>query len=1002
MTGTSPMANPVGRKLRIVIDMQGVQNGSRYRGIGRYTFAFTEALIALCRDRHDVFLAFNSDLPDELPFLISHFKGQIGAQNILLWHPSGIAHYALLENDAHRFASEGLREAALAGLNPDIVIVSSMSEGAGDQTITSVGRFLKDIPTAAIFYDMIPLIYKSTYLQDARLLQWFMEKVDHFSKCDLLLAISESSRREGIEHAGNKPEDVVSISAAISDSFAATKGTPLAALKKKFGITGPYLMYSGATDARKNLNRLIDATAAVDPSVLAKHQMVLAGGMPREHMEELSARVASHPSLNGRVVFTDRVSDDEMIGLYRNAKAFVFPSYHEGFGLPVLEAMAFDIPVIGANAASVPEIIELEEALFDPFSLPDITRSIQRVLTDDPFRQRLAESSKRQFGKFSWEKTALLALDAIEAKAARGELTRSRFSGLSRPEQRQLLVDYLRAVAPSRLIHNNEAVHIARQVVKALPRRRAIFVDISELYVRDSGTGIQRVTRNILDALLTMDLADFEILPVYTRTNNDYYVATDVLARYRNVTAARTKNYLIDPKPGDIFLGLDYHDVLMPARKEAFRRMRLLGVPAYFIIHDLLPQQFKQFFPAEVVENNAQWLRTVAEMNGIIAVTKTVAEDFSSYIVAENEFIADDFKIGWFHNSGDLASRTRVRAELEGPNAFLLNTLREARTFLSVGTIEPRKGQAQLLDAFDLLWQQGSDVHLVLVGKKGWMVDELVKRFNTHPERNKRFFWFDSADDDMLAALYEAATCLVAPSHGEGFGLPLAEAEQFGLPVLARDIPVFREVAPKDTTFFTALDGEKLAIAVTDWLAEDTKPRRKEIGSAAGPVQSHLPQNWTDSAKQILSSIIDGQWHQSLSAPQHFAIKPVDKRLGSHIGKRDEGRLVSGGHGGTLVFGPWLGLAAGKYEVTFRLKILKASGGDGHFKVYAQGGQVDFAYKHVRDLCKVAMDEKLVTLEISLPKAFSDVELNVMLDEGMILELMSIEIQRLGNVRPGH
>nr|WP_278254216.1 glycosyltransferase family 1 protein [Sphingobium sp. BYY-5] len=824
-----------------------------------------------------------------------------------------------------------------------------------------------------------------------------MEKVDHFSECDLLLAISESSRREGIEYVGKNPDDIVTISAAISETFATTQGTPLNVLKKKFGITGPYLMYSGATDARKNLNRLIDAMAEIDPAVLSKHQLVMAGGMPYEHMQDLQARAARHPSLHGRMVFTDRITDDEMVGLYRNAKAFVFPSYHEGFGLPVLEAMAFGIPVIGANAASVPEIIELEEALFDPHSLADMSRSINRVLTDEPFRQRLIASSAKQLSKFSWEKVARRALEAIEAKYARGELTRSRFSTLPRPEQRQLLVDYLRAVAPTRLSYDSEAIHIARQVVKALPRRRAIFVDISELYVRDSGTGIQRVTRNILDALLSMEMADFDILPVYTGATNDYHVATDILARYRNITAARTTNYLIDPKPGDIFLGLDFHDVLMPARKEVFRKLRLLGVPAYFVVHDLLPQQFKEFFPSLVVENNAQWLRTVAEMSGIIAVTKTVAEEFAAYIVAENEFIADDFKIGWFHNSGDLASRAPAQAKLEGADAFLLNTLRRAKTFLSVGTIEPRKGQAQLLDAFDLLWRQGEDVYLVLVGKKGWMVDDLIKRFDAHPERQKRFFWFDSADDDMLAALYEAADCLVAPSRGEGFGLPLAEAEQFGLPVLARDMPVFREVAPKSTMFFTGTDAASLAEALTQWLAQDEKSP-VTLRSAVDAVESHLPQNWSDSAKQILASIIDGEWHSSLSAPRSFSIKPVDKRLGSHVGRRDDGRLVASGQGGTLVFGPWLALTAGKYEVNFRLKVFRASKGQAHFKVYGQGGQVDFAYKRVEDLCKVATEEKDVRLKMSLPRSFSDVELNVMLDEGMMVELLSIDIRRLGDV----
>ncbi|TCM18700.1 glycosyltransferase involved in cell wall biosynthesis [Novosphingobium sp. PhB165] len=1001
MTTEPQLDNQANRKLRIVIDMQGAQNGSRYRGIGRYTFAFTEALIALCRDRHEVFLVFNTDFPSEMPFLINHFKGQIGPQNMLLWHPSGVADYHPIENDEHRFASEGLREAALAGLNPDIVIVSSMIEGAGDQTITSVGRFIKDIPTAAIFYDLIPLIYQGTYLQDARLFQWFMEKAGHYGRCDLLLAISESSRREGIEYIGSNPDDIVSISAAISDTFAANKGTPLTILKKKFGITGPYLMYSGATDPRKNLHRLIDAVANIDPAVLAKHQLVLAGGMPREHMEDLSAHASQHHSLNGRMVFTDRISDDEMVGLYRNAKAFVFPSFHEGFGLPVLEAMAFNTPVIGANAASVPEIIELEEALFDPFSVTDMTRSIQRVLTDEQFRERLIASSTRQIGKFSWKKSAQRALEAIETKAARGELPRSRFSALPRPQQRQLLVDYLRAVAPSRIALDSEAIDMARQVVKALPRRRAIFVDISELYVRNSRTGIQRVTHNILDAMLTIALPDFEILPVYTRDTLDYYVATDVIAQYRNITEARTKNYFMDPMPGDIFLGLDFHDVIMPPRKEIFRRLRSLGVPAYFVIHDLLPQQFKEFFPPLIVENNAQWLRTVAEMSGIIAVTKTVADEFAAYIISEKEFIADDFKIGWFHNSGDLASKARATEKQEGTDAFLLNALRAGKVFLSVGTVEPRKAQAQLLDAFDLLWEQGEDVFLVLVGKQGWMVDDLIKRFNTHPERHKRFFWFDSADDYMLVALYEVADCLVAPSRGEGFGLPIAEAEQFGLPVLARDIPVFREIAPQGTTFFTGTDGASLAKAVTTWLRLNA-PLPQKPRSTGCAAQSALPQNWTASAAQILANIIDGKWHNSLPAPRKYALRPNDRRLGSLVGRRDDGRLIANGKGGTLVFGPWLEFAAGEFQVTFSLKVPKPAKGTGHFKIYAQNGQMELAHESIDDLCKVLSEEKQVTLVIALPKAVPDVEMIVMVDEGMIVELLSIQIERLGTAPQVH
>jgi hypothetical protein len=240
------------------------------------------------------------------------------------------------------------------------------------------------------------------------------------------------------------------------------------------------------------------------------------------------------------------------------------------------------------------------------------------------------------------------------------------------------------------------------------------------------------------------------------------------------------------------------------------------------------------------------------------------------------------------------------------------------------------------------------------------------------------------------------ADCLVAPSHGEGFGLPIAEAEQFGLPVLARDIPVFHEIAPQGTSFFTGTDGASLAKAITTWLAGTPKspPKARPV---PGTAQSSLPQNWTDSTRQLLANIIDGKWHRTLPASQSYAIKPADKRLGSHVGRRDDGRLIANGKGGTLVFGPWLEFAAGKYEVTFRLKVLKVSKGGADFKIYAQGGQVDLAYKRIDGLCSVATDERRVTLPMILSKALSDVEVNLTIDDDVIVELLSIEVQRFGD-----
>jgi glycosyltransferase involved in cell wall biosynthesis len=139
-------------------------------------------------------------------------------------------------------------------------------------------------------------------------------------------------------------------------------------------------------------------------------------------------------------------------------------------------------------------------------------------------------------------------------------------------------------------------------------------------------------------------------------------------------------------------------------------------------------------------------------------------------------------------------------------------------TFLMVGTMEPRKGHEQALDAFEILWQKGLKVNLVIMGKRGWLTQSLSKRLEAHQEFNRQLYWFEQADDRMLGKAYSSADCLLAASFGEGFGLPLIEAASFGLPIIARDLPVFHEVAGDYATYFEGQDGRDIALAIEAWL----------------------------------------------------------------------------------------------------------------------------------------------------------------------------------------
>jgi glycosyltransferase involved in cell wall biosynthesis len=135
------------------------------------------------------------------------------------------------------------------------------------------------------------------------------------------------------------------------------------------------------------------------------------------------------------------------------------------------------------------------------------------------------------------------------------------------------------------------------------------------------------------------------------------------------------------------------------------------------------------------------------------------------------------------------------------------------KTILCVSTIEPRKGHDDLLNAYDNLLSSGEDYRLIFVGKYGWNSEDLVKRIYGHPEYGKRFRWYEKVNDDELLAIYNSATICVVPSYGEGFGLSIEEALIQGLPVLARNIPVFRERNYSNLFFFDG-GGERLSTAI--------------------------------------------------------------------------------------------------------------------------------------------------------------------------------------------
>jgi glycosyltransferase involved in cell wall biosynthesis len=168
---------------------------------------------------------------------------------------------------------------------------------------------------------------------------------------------------------------------------------------------------------------------------------------------------------------------------------------------------------------------------------------------------------------------------------------------------------------------------------------------------------------------------------------------------------------------------------------------------------------------------------------------------------------------------------------------------------LMVGTLEPRKGHADVLAAFDELWRQGMDHRLVLVGRMGWQTEALRDTIRNHPEHGDKLQWFDDVGDLELEQIYQACEGVIIASHAEGFGLPLIEALGHLKPVLARDLPIFRIHEERGARYFPAAGNAALIGAcIGDWVADMREGRITVTAPEA---------DWRKSAEVILAVLED-------------------------------------------------------------------------------------------------------------------------------------------------
>ncbi|CAO4172725.1 glycosyltransferase family 4 protein [Methylorubrum aminovorans] len=264
----------------------------------------------------------------------------------------------------------------------------------------------------AFLHDVLPILYPEFFMADAR--ENFAHNMAVFRSANHVFSNSDASRQDLIRVGGVPPDRITTVSLAIDEAFVPKSRLDVEATLSSHNIgTRPYILTVGTLEPRKNHSRLIDAFLELLNSGNSSCDLVLVGkyGWGTENL----INKIHHLGIAEHVHLLSGVNNEQLASLYSGALFAAYPSLYEGFGLPVLEAMACGCPVLTSNRASMPEISGEAALLVDPTDIASITQGLYQMFTNRELRQRLSDLGLKRSRSFSWDRTAERVLKVIEA-----------------------------------------------------------------------------------------------------------------------------------------------------------------------------------------------------------------------------------------------------------------------------------------------------------------------------------------------------------------------------------------------------------------------------------------------------------------------------------------------------------------------------------------------------------------------------------------------------------
>ncbi|WP_345829045.1 glycosyltransferase [Pantoea sp. BRR-3P] len=737
--------------MRIIIDLQGAQTESRFRGIGRYSLSITKSLLRNNR-YHDFYVLLNGNFEHTIEGIKNTLDGLLPEKNILVCQLPAPLRACDEGNEWRQSAAAIIREEMIRTLSVDWVFITSLFEGHIDDATLTIKKLQTNTKVAVLHHDLIPLVNEKTYLQDGHFRQYYMKKIECLKIADLILTNSDYTAHETHKCLPEALGKIVSISSATEDDWYDKEiiDITIDKVKEKFSINKDIILYApGGFDKRKNFERLIVAFSEIEPELRFSKQLVIISKVNEAERNYLLSIVKKAGLSKNDVILTGYVSDDELILLYRNCFLFIFASEHEGFGLPILEAMRCGAPTIGSNVTSIPEVIGLEEALFDPFSVNSIKCKIRDVIINDKFRHSLQKHASSQATKFSWDISALRALEALEHFES--EINVAGGSTLEAISA----IDSIKKISTKVRPNDQDILRVAEALDRNLKRVELNHVLSKPLEWQvdgpfDSSYSLALVNREFARGLAREGV---EIILHSTEGPGDFSPNLSFMQRSANADLLAWNEKADKEKTQSV--SIQSRNIYPPRVSGLNSKVKFLHCYAWE----------ETGYPLEWIHSFNQ------ELDAVLCTSHHVKK-----ILIDNGLRIPAIVTG---NGCDHWESVYAKD-------YSLGTIKRFR-FLHVSSCFPRKGAEAMLEAYGQAFSREDDVTLVIKtfdNPHNTISESLEAWQKERPNFPEVIIIKEDLDESSLKSIYEQCDVLVAPSCAEGFGLPIAEAMLSGMPAI--------------------------------------------------------------------------------------------------------------------------------------------------------------------------------------------------------------------------